>query len=201
MGIFGTPPADEEHLICSPQGEYVTAKRVGKVADVLNPGERVHYLTVGGVVDIEGDGKSSHLASGTERKGGIAGFTRTVFTDSRIIVKAPQFTGNDEIVIPYDSIIGISVHTRGLGFANKISLRTSGPTYHIQVTWPKSSDESNAIGDYVERKISDLNERETAVQEEPDAISQIKRLKSLNDEGIISDEEFGLKKKDLLDKI
>ena len=51
----------EEALDAEPQGGYVTREQFRKVSDVLDSDEKVHFITRGSTVDVEGSGAGSSL--------------------------------------------------------------------------------------------------------------------------------------------
>ena len=180
-----------------PEGEYVTAKRVKKIADILEDGEQVMYMTKGGTIDVEGAGSGkSAFGSDRSRKNSLRGNIRTAITDRRIVIKIPQMLGDDQRVIAYHNIIGADLDT---GLVNKrLSIQTSGPTYHIQVGAP-GKKEAREIPTFINNKIEQV--RTSTGQSAADPTEQLQRLQELRDDGVVSDEEFEEKRKKLLDQI
>lgn len=186
--------------IAPEHGAYVTPARVSKVSDILDSDERVHYLTRGGTIDVEGSSAGNSLfGNDRSRKSGTSGWVRAAVTDRRIVVKIPQFLGNDERSIPYDSITSVDLDT---GLVNKrLSLQTAGQTYHIQVTEPDKAETRETVK-FIRGKISQAKERHAGGSPaEPDPTEQLKNIKELHDQGVLTDEEFAEKKQSLLDKI
>lgn len=186
--------------IADEHGEYVTPARVEKIADILDPDEQVHYLTRGGTIDVEGSSAGNSLfGNDRSRKSGTSGYVRAAITDRRIVVKIPQFLGNDERSVPYDSITSVDLDT---GLVNKrLSLQTAGQTYHIQVHEPGKGETREAIK-FIREKISEAKQGAVGGQAtEPDPTEQLKNIKELHDQGVLTDEEFNEKKQSLLDKI
>ncbi|WP_247005122.1 PH domain-containing protein [Halosolutus gelatinilyticus] len=202
MGLFGSN-SDEQiptEYKCSPQGDYVTAARLGKIEDILDEGESVHYITRGGTIDVEGSSAGTSLfGDDRSRKSGTKGYVRAAITDQRIAIKIPQWLGSDERSVPYRNITSVDLDT---GLVNKrLSLQTPGQTYHIQVTEP-GKDETREIVRFIREKMEETSQPETVVAEsEPDPLDQLEKLKELHDKGVVSDEEFKEKKQALLDQI
>lgn len=197
MGLFGSDGSVENaNLDCEPQGEYVTEKRVAKLDGILDEGENVHYLTKGSKVTVKGEG--SGFGGDTETKAGTKGKVRAAFTDKRIAIKIPQLTGSDEQTIPYDTITSVDLDT-GL-VTKEIKLQTEGYSYEIKVEEP-GKDECRDVTKFVREKRSSAGEDAVVKESEPDPTEQLQRLKELNDDGVISDEEFEEKKAELMDKI
>jgi hypothetical protein len=198
MGLFGSNDSgrDEVDIACDPQGDYVTPARVGKVDDVLDDGENVHYLTRGSTVDVqEGGDNSSLFGDDRSRKSGTRGWVRAAFTDSRVVVKVPQILGNDERSIPYQNIASVDLDT-GL-ITKRVTLQTMGATYHIEVDDP-GKDEVRDATRFVRQKLSEPNGGGGTEDSELDKLEQLKKL---HDEGALSDEEFKKQKQKILDRM
>ena len=189
---------NRDDLDYEPEGEYVTAKRVKKIADVLEDDEQAMYMTKGGTIDVEGAGSGkSVFGSDRGRKSSILGSIRTAFTDRRIIIKIPQMVGDDQRTIAYNSIVAADLDTGIL--SNRLSIQTSGPTYHIQVTDP-GKKEAREIPGFVRRKVEEA-QGGGSDRSDTDPTEQLQRLKELHDDGVVSDDEFEEKRQNLLDQI
>lgn len=195
----GTKAKKEAHLDCEPQGEWVNADRVEKVRDLLDEGEKVHYMWRGGTIDVEGSqAGESIFGNDRDRKSSFKGIF-TAVTDKRIVIAVPQFLGDDERHIPYRSVTSVDLDT-GL-MARRVSLQTKGQTYHIQAQGP-SKDELREAMKFVREKVEEAHQPQQAVvANEPDPTEQLRNLKELHDEGVLTDEEFEEKKSALLEKI
>lgn len=183
------------------RGDYVTEKRVAKVESILDEGETVHYLTRGSTVDVEGSSAGSSLfGDDRSRKSGTRGWVRAAITDKRVAIKIPQWLGSDERSIPYDSITSVDLDT-GL-IKKRISLQTAGQTYHIEADEPGKEECREAVR-FIREKISESKQPQVITQEssDPDPTEQLKNIKELHEQGVLSDEEFEEKKQSLLDKI
>lgn len=200
MGLFSSGDDDLGDYECEPQGEYVTKARIEKVKDILDEGEKIHYITRGSTVDVEGSSAGKSLfGDDRSRKSGTRGYVRAVYTDSRVAVKIPQWLGSDERSVPYESITSVDLDT---GLVNKrVSLQTPGQTYHIEVQEP-GKDEVREIVSFIREKINEVNQPDTVVAEaEPDPLDQLDKLQELHEKGVVDDEEFEEKKQSLLDKV
>lgn len=196
-------PAAEDALDAEPQGAYVTRERYEKINSLLDPDEKVHFITRGSTVDVEGSSAGTSLfGDDRSRKSGTRGWVRAVITNKRVAIKIPQFLGNDERSVPYSSITSVDLDT---GLVNKrLTLQTAGQTYHIEAHDPDKDEVRQTIR-FIRQQIADANQPQVVQQEpaesDPDPLDQIEKLKELNDAGTISDEEFEEKKQTLLDKI
>lgn len=197
MGFFGSDDnLDEADIACDPQGDYVTPARVGKIEDVLDDGENVHYLTRGSTVDVQEGGDSSSLfGDDRSRKSGTRGWVRAAFTDSRIVVKVPQMLGTDERSIPYQNITSVDLDT-GL-VKKRVTLQTMGATYSIEADEPGKDEVREATG-FVRQKLGELN---NGGGTEDSPLDKLEQLRDLHEDGVLSDEEFEEKKQDLLDQV
>jgi hypothetical protein len=183
------------------QGEYVTQDRLAKVESVLDDDETVHYLTRGSTVDVVGSSAGSSLfGDNRSRKTGTRGYVRAAITDRRVVVKVPQWLGIDERSVPFESITSVDLDT---GLVNKrLTLQTPGQTYHIEVHEPKKDECRDAVR-FIRNKISETNQTQVITQEssDPDPTEQLRNIKELHEEGVLTDEEFEEKKQSLLDKL
>lgn len=183
------------------RGDYVTESRIKKIKDVLDDGEKIYYLTRGSTVDVEGSSAGTSLfGDNRSRKSGTRGYVRAAITGKRIVIKVPQWLGNDERSIPYSNITSVDLDT---GLVNKrISLQTPGQTYHIEVHEPDKPEVRDAIK-FIRDKITESQQEKVVVQgdDEPDPTEQLKNLKELHEQGVLTDDEFAEKKQSLLDQI
>lgn len=189
-----------EH-IAEDSGGYVNSERVEKIKSVLDKHEKVHYLTRGSTVDVEGSSAGTSLfGDDRSRKSGTRGYVRAAFSNKRVVVHVPQLLGDDERSIPYSNITSVDLDT---GLVNKrISLQTPGQTYHIEAHEPDKEEVRNTTK-FIRNKINKNKEQNVVVKgnTEPDPTEQIKKIKELHDQGVLTDEEFEQKKQSLLDKL
>lgn len=187
--------------IAENHGVYVTTERVKKIESVLDDSEKVHYLTRGSTVDVEGSSAGSSLfGDDRSRKSGTKGYVRAAITDNRIVVKVPQWLGDDERSVPYRNITSVDLDT---GLINKrLSLQTPGQTYHIEAQEP-DKEEVREAAKFIRNKITESQEEQVVIagNDEPDPTEQLQNLKALHEEGVLTDAEFQEKKQSLLDKI
>lgn len=186
------------HLDCEPQGDWVTADRAQKIADLLRPDEKLHYMTKGGTIDVEGSGAGESLfGNDRSRKSSMRGVWAGV-TDQRVVVHIPQLTGDDERSVPYEAVTTVDLDT---GLVNKrYSLQGPGQTYHIQATNP-GKEECREMVQFIRTKVAAANRSGGGGEAATDPTEQLKNIADLHDQGILSDEEYEAKRKELLDKI
>lgn len=194
-------PSEESAHIAELHGDYVTNARIEKVEDVLDDDEVVHFLTRGSTVDVEGSSAGTSLfGDNRSRKSGTRGYVRAAFTEKRVVVKIPQWLGSDERSIPYQNITSVDLDTGMI--AKRITLQTPGQTYHIEAHEPDKS-EIRELVKFVREKITEPDDDQVVIQEnnEPDPTEQLKNIKELHEQGVLTDDEFEDKKDSLLDKI
>lgn len=196
-------PSVDDALDADPQGSYVTTKRYEKIKGILDPDERIHFLTRGSTVDVEGSSAGESLfGDNRSRKSGTRGWVRAVITDKRVAIKIPQVLGTDQRSVPYTSLTSVDLDT---GLVNKrLTLQTPGQTYHIEAHEPGKDEVRRAIR-FIRQQVAAANEpnvvQQAPAESDPDPLEQIEKLQELHETGAISDAEFEAKKQDLLDKI
>lgn len=187
------------HLAGEPRGAWVNTERVRKVADLLDEDEVVHYMWRGGTLDVEGSSAGESIfGNDRDRKSSLKGIF-TAVTNKRIVINIPQFLGDDERHIPYHSVTSVDLDT-GL-MARRVSLQTKGQTYHVQSQGPSKTELRDAMK-FIREKVEEANRpQQVPADNDPDPTEQLKNLKELHDDGVLTDEEFEEKKRSLLDKL
>jgi hypothetical protein len=187
-------------LIESARGESVRRKHLfnklghGTVpADLLDEGEQPHYFLWGSSIDVEGDGAGGESITGWDRDRRI-GSAYTVITEQRVLVIASHLRGYDEHTIPYDSITSVNLNTGMI--STRLTLQTRGATYHLSVSSSDDEEVQEAVEYLRERR---LRGDESSANDGP--LDRLEKLKSLYDDGAITEVEFENKKSDLLDDI
>lgn len=166
--------------------------------NLLDEGEQPHYFLKGSTIDVEGQGTGSESIIGWDRDRRIGG-AYTVITDDRILIIANHARGYDEHTVPYDTITNVNLNS-GLT-STRLSIQTKSATYHCSVSKSKREFSKNEVTNAVEY----LRERRNRVNESgttsDDPLDRIEKLKSLHEDGVLSDEEFEEKKESLLDEV
>lgn len=196
-----TSKSQYNEYIADNHGEYVTVERIEKIEDVLDKSEKVHYITRGSTVDVEGSSAGASLfGDDRSRKSGTKGYVRAAITNKRVIVKVPQWLGSDERSVPYQNITSVDLDT-GLIY-KRLSLQTPGQTYHIEAHEPDKEEIRDAV-QFIRNKITESPKEQVVIQgnDEPDPTEQLQNLKDLHEEGVLTDAEFEEKKQSILDKI
>ena len=194
MGLFG---GDEEirlenaDIDCEPQNDFVSKKTVNKIDSHLKPGEKVHYLAkdAGGGLEI----------NDRDKVVGTKGYIRTVATDGRVLITVPNILNTETHVIPYENIASVS-HSSGV-VRNRLMIESSSKTYGVDIG-NLADDACEDMTRFVRSKSNESKQGEhSSEKESSDPLEKIEQLKEMNDNRIISDEEFENKKKELLDDI
>ncbi|MFC4448011.1 PH domain-containing protein [Halorussus aquaticus] len=196
MGLFGSDTSTET-LDYEPEGDYVTAERIGKMDDVLDDDEEVMFVIEGKNIQEKGEGRGV-LGSDVDAKNSLLSSILTGATDKRLVSKIPQMTGDDEQTIPYSRIEGVDLDT-GL-VTKKLTVKTSGSAYEFGVQDP-DADEVREMARFIREKMKESQQATAPAASEPDPTEQLKNIKELHDDGVLSDEEFEEKKNDLLDQM
>lgn len=116
----------------------------------------------------------------------------TAVTNTRIAIAIPQYLGDDERHIPYHSVTSVDLDT-GLAF-RRISVQTKGQTYHIQANGP-SKDELREAVKFIRKMVKDTHQSQQAPRtSEFDPTEQLRNLKGLHDDEILTKKEFEQKK-------
>lgn len=198
---------DEEEvqlLLDSASGESVERDALLRLLDgstapinLLDDGEQPHHFLNGSTIDVEGQGSGTESIIGWDRDRRI-GAVYTVITDQRILVIANHARGYDEHTIPYDSVTNVSLNS---GFTStRLSIQTKSATYHCSV----SKSKRKFGGEEIESAVEYLRKRRQQGQQSDstsDPLDRLEKLKSLYDDGVLSEEEFEVKKESLLDEI
>lgn len=166
--------------------------------NLLDDGEQPHYFLKGSTIDVEGQGAGSESIIGWDRDRRIGG-SYTVITENRVLIIANHARGYDEHTIPYDTITNVNLNS-GLT-STRLSIQTKSATYHCSVSKSKRKFGKGEVTDAVEY----LRERRNRVNEpdttSDDPLDRIEKLKSLHEDGVLTDEEFEEKKESLLDEV
>ncbi len=114
-------------------------------------------------------------------------------TDKRIIFYAKKLTGFDIEVFPYSNISSIEAGKNMMG--PYISFFASGNKARLK--WIKKGDVS-AFVSFAKESIGKKDSNNDTADNSNDSIDQLKKLAELKEQGIVTDEEFAAKKKQLL---
>ena len=160
----------------------------------LRDDESVEYVISGSRVETESHTKTESLTStwniNNEK-------TKTVVTDERVLIVVPQRMSTEKRTITYDEITGVDIKTGRI--QTKINIRTHNIVWDIWIDERKKAEEAL---EYIREKKQEAKQQPTQSDDsQEDPTEQLKKIKELHDEGILSDEEFEEKKEELIERI
>ena len=155
---------------------------IEKAKEHLDEGEAV-------LVGIKGSYEIERLGRASVRSGVF------LATSKKALFYAKKLTGYDLEVFPYSNISSIESSKGMMG--HKITLFASGNKATMK--WIKEGDADKFIAE-VRGRIGKKEEGPVAAAQD-DIPTQIKKLAELKEQGILSEEEFETKKKELLAKM
>lgn len=154
-----------------------------KVYEHLEPDEEI-------IVAIKGAYETKIMGRESARRGIF------LATNKRIVFYAKKVVGYDLEVFPYSTISSIEMSKGIMG--HKITFFAAGNK--ATGKWISDKDIQKFVSE-VKNRIGKKEEKKAATEIATDIPTQIKKLSELKDQGILSEEEFEEKKKELLSKI
>lgn len=146
----------------------------------LEPGEKI-------IEGVFGAYETKSLGSDTVKNGIF------LATDRRLFFYGKRTFGFDSESFPYSNISSIEFGKKAMGYT--LSFYASGNK--VNMKWINSGDVSSLV-EYVKVKMNEKNNHNFSAEKKATAVEQVKEMKELLDMGIISLDEFEMKKKDLL---
>lgn len=116
-----------------------------------------------------------------------------IATDRQVFFYCKKFTGYDTESFPFSNISSLEIGKGVLG--RKINIIASGNKVEMSGI---NIGEVDKFVEYVRSKIGKSSTVETPIAATADASEEIRKFKALLDEGIINEDEFNEKKKQLL---
>lgn len=213
-----------QKLVANAEGETVTYEALAEhpVVPVLDDDEQPHHLLEGNALLVEG-------GDGVSKKGGAADSLVTIATNKRVlcnihgkgIINIPY----DSIIsveygLPPEDEWEVSIPLLGdfSGQTEKLIIHSQGRTYYFDLSerlgiLPDSvveqDDEEHSefvfdVINFIRTKREEFKNQSHSSESkttESDPLDQIERLKELNEQGAITDDEYQKKKADLLDQV
>lgn len=165
--------------------------------ELLDDDEQPHYFLKGSTIDVEGQGSGTESIVGWDRDRRIGG-AYTVLTEDRVLIIANHARGYDEHTIPYDTITTTNLNN---GFATtRLSIQTKSATYHCGVSKTEKKYGKDEVKDAV-KYLRQRREQGAEPTMEGEPLDKLEQLKSLYDDGTITEEEFEEQKAALLDDL
>jgi hypothetical protein len=184
---MGTVPISPKGTLEMPDFTPKQQKELDKAKQVLTEGEKVLDVTTG-------QGKVRRMGSDTTRNGAL------IVTDRRVIFFTKKLGGYEMSDHVYGMLTSVD-YKKGVVMGN-INLSASGDHYHISMV-PKADVER--VAQCIRSQMGSIRAHTTA-PEAPSGLGakipeQIKKLAILHKQGILTDEEFGSKKRELLSRL
>lgn len=156
------------------------SKQLKFAQEHLEPGEKV-------IEGVFGVYETKSLGNDTVKNGIF------LATDRRLFFYGKRTFGFDSESFPYTNISSIEFGKKAMGYT--LSFYASGNK--VNMKWINSGDVASLV-EYVKAKMSEKNSRASGTVTKTSAVEQVKEMKELLDMGIISLDEFEVKKKELL---
>jgi hypothetical protein len=135
---------------------------------------------------------------GEDQMGGLTTGGCLLATDKRLIAYINETIGSSNLSIGYDKIDTVEIEHGAV--TNKLSVQSTSKTY----TFPGFNDidksEIHDFADFIRDQASE-SKTDDASESNIDPTEQLKNIKELHDQGVLTDEEFEEKKQSLLDKL
>ena len=170
--------AAKEHL---DTGEEIVAVVEGVISTVVQ--SEVSLFTVGGL-------GGSPIEKDMNSRNGIF-----IATSKRIVLYSQKKSGYELEVFPYPDISSIEMDKKWDGY--HLSFSGSGK---MRMTGIETGDVQKFV-EYVRSRMGQMEEETTPSELTMDIPDQIRKLAELKDQGILTEEEFESKKKELLAKL
>lgn len=160
---------------------------LANIDEDVQPGETVHYAYAINAAERGDDTMGGYTTGGV-----------LLATDSRLTAYINETIGSSNLSIDYDRVETVEVE-RG-AIATKLSVQSTSKTYSFPGFNSIDSREINEFAQFVRDQAKDAS---TTAQSGSgvDPTQQLKNVKELHDEGVLTDEEFEEKKQALLDKL
>ena len=162
-------------------------KLIGQSKEHLNTDEIVVAVVLGAY-------ETDLLGSDTLRNGIF------IATEDRIVFYAKRMAGFDMESYSYSNISSLEISKSMMGY--QISFFSTGNKVSMKWINEINAREKDIAGfvEYVRNRIEEIPSSES-IQQEQDIPDQIKKLAELKDQGILTEEEFGSKKQELLKRL
>jgi hypothetical protein len=200
MGLFGgndVDPAEFEHYIADEAGPTVTPERIATIEEFLNEDEDViHMLRVPTIKHGEADESENSSMSTQFTKTGTA-----AFTDDRIVVKIPHRLSDDQFIIHYHRIQSVAYNIEGMLGNRQFTVTTAAEKYRIGVHVKIDDEEVREIVDWVDKRVMRESEDGSSNGESTTAKERLDELESLQEDGLISADEYEEKREEIIEDL
>jgi hypothetical protein len=162
-------------------------KNILELDDSIKPDETVHYAY--GI---------NAAKRGDDQMGGYTTGGCLLATDERLTAYINETIGSSNISISYDKIDTVEIEHGAV--TTKLSVQSTSKTYTFPGFNNIDKSEIHDFADFIRDKASEPETDETS-ESNIDPTEQLKNIKELHDQGVLTDEEFEEKKQSLLDKL
>lgn len=162
-------------------------KNIVKLDEYIKPDETFHYAY--GI-------NSAHR--GDDQMGGYLTGGCLLATDNRLTAYVNETIGSSNLSIGYDKIDTVEIEHGAM--VTKLSVQSTSKTYTFPGFNNIDTSEIHAFADFIRDQASEP-ETDKVPESNVDPTEQLKNIKELHDQGVLTDEEFEEKKQSLLDKL
>lgn len=155
--------------------------------DNIRPDETFHYAY--GI---------NSAKRGEDHMGGLTTGGCLLATDRRLTAYINETIGSSNLSIGYDKIDTVEIEHGAVN--NKLSVQSTSKTYTFPGFNNIDKSEIHDFADFIRDQASEPKS-DDASESNVDPTEQLKNIKELHDQGVLTDEEFEEKKQSLLDKL
>jgi hypothetical protein len=156
---------------------------VESVLAAVKEDEKIRFLISGTDFDIDDNDQGSQV--------------KLIVTDKRLIILSSSMTlANNKYTISYNEIIGVGKSKR---LTTQIRIQASGGQEYKISASQTPGDVAKKCTDFIRKKYESAGEEESSGEKSP--LDKLEQLGELNENGVISDDEFERKKSELMDQV
>lgn len=198
---------DPTEIAANADGSTVSADRLDRpVVSALDDGEQPHHLLRGESLEET----AADSASAGRLFPRVNDTVSVAATGRRVLIVVPQSATTETRTVAYDEITDVGVDTERFP---ELHIETPSQSVVINISGNESpdplvsyideqrTDDTVPVQDEPESDDGSVDVAGTPSDSEADPLEQIERLASLNEQGIITEEEFRQKKQQLLDQL
>lgn len=160
---------------------------LSEIDDEIKPDETIHYAY-----------RVNAAERGEDHMGGITTGGCLLATDRRLTAYINETIGSSNISINYDRITTVEIEHGAV--VTKLSVQSTSKTYSFPGFNTVDKSDIHNFADFIRDKTSETrrsNDSDTDI----DPTEQLKNIKELHEQDVLTDGEFEKKKQSLLDKL
>lgn len=135
---------------------------------------------------------------GDDHMGGLTTGGCLLATDRRLTAYINETIGSSNLSISYDRIDTVEIEHGAM--ITKLSVQSTSKTYSFPGFNNTDAGEIQEFADFIRDRADDAAAQSRGGGSEADPTEQLKNIKELHDQGVLTDEEFEEKKQSLLEK-